>query len=112
VYDIYEESRMSFAIRENGIIDEIIVEKIMLKLVEMRPLTNCCTSSEFKKAIALTRITDDDIRAIERFLSEKGLIKRSGRNIYFDGKFHLKKVETSKEEHVLNAGISSPKPMD
>jgi len=82
---------MSFAIRENGVIDELIVEKIMLKLLEMRPLTNCCTGAEFKRAIALTRISDSDVRAIEKFLAEKGLIKRSGRNIYFDGKAYRKK---------------------
>ena len=103
---------MSFAIRENGIIDELIVEKIMLKLLEMRPLTNCCTGAEFRKAIALTRITDDDVRAIERILSEKGLIKRSGKNIYFDGKTYRKKDEDISDQSISSSTIVEATPAE
>jgi hypothetical protein len=103
---------MSFAIRENGVIDELIVEKIMLKLLEMRPLTNCCTGAEFRKAIALTRICDDDVRAIEKFLSEKGLIKRSGKNIYFDGKIYRKNSKDALDQNIPSSRIVEPSPSD
>ena len=74
---------MPFAQMQNGIIDELVVDKIMLQLNIKAPFTKRVPESEFKKVVALVRLSEQDMKAIEKRLAETGMITRRGKTIYF-----------------------------
>lgn len=74
---------MSFSQKENGAIDELIVEKIMARLIERSPLTKRVYESEFRQIVALVRLSEQDMKSIEKHMEEHGFIRRRGKAIYF-----------------------------
>jgi hypothetical protein len=74
---------MSFAKMQNGVIDELIIEKILEQLQKRAPLTHHIHHSELKRIIALVRLCEEDMKAIEKHMIANGLITRSGKNVYF-----------------------------
>lgn len=74
---------MPFAQAQNGIIDELVVDKIMCQLNKKAPLTRRVQESEFKKTVALVRLSEQDMKTIEKRMVETGLITRKGKVIYF-----------------------------
>lgn len=74
---------MPFSQVQNGVIDELVVEKIMSQLIRKAPFTKRVQESEFKGIVALVRLSEQDMKSIEKRMAETGLITRRGKIIYF-----------------------------
>ena len=66
---------------QNGIVDTIIVEKIMKELHKQAPITRRVYERDFRQIVALVRLDKEDMRQIEHYLNDEGYIKRSGKTI-------------------------------
>lgn len=67
---------------QNGVVDSIIVEKIMKELRERAPITKRVYERDLQQIVALVRLDREDMRQIEHYLNDEGYIKRSGKTIY------------------------------
>lgn len=74
---------MAFSQMQNGVIDELVVDKIMVQLNRKAPFTKRVQESEFKKMVALVRLSEQDMKAIEKRMIETGMVVRRGKIIYF-----------------------------